>query len=100
MTTDSARRYLIAYDITDDRRRNRLANILASYGDRIQYSVFVADLKPARFVRLHDAIRTLIKPREDSVLLCDLGPTRTINATAFTFVGRQRSITPPDTLIL
>ena len=32
---------LVAYDITVDNRRARLAALLQSWGDRIQYSVFV-----------------------------------------------------------
>lgn len=100
MTTDSARRYLIAYDIAEDRRRNRLAATLGSYGDRIQYSVFVADLKPARFVRLCTKVRELIDVKEDSVLLCDLGATNSITGAVFTFVGQQRTITSRDAIVL
>jgi CRISPR-associated protein Cas2 len=37
-------RYVIAYDISDDRPRVRLANYLLDYGDRVQGSVFEADL--------------------------------------------------------
>ncbi len=36
--------YIIAYDISDDRQRTRLAKMLLDYGDRIQHSVFEADL--------------------------------------------------------
>lgn len=100
MTNEAARRYLIAYDIVQDRRRSRLAEALSSYGDRIQYSVFVADLRPARFVRLRATIRELIDEREDSVLLCDLGAAQSISDAVFTFVGRQRPITPQDAIIL
>ena len=37
-------RYLICYDIPDDRRRNRLSKFLLDYGQRVQYSVFECDL--------------------------------------------------------
>jgi CRISPR-associated protein Cas2 len=37
-------RYVIAYDITNDRQRDRLANLLLDYGDRVQKSVFEAEL--------------------------------------------------------
>ena len=36
--------YLVSYDITDDRSRQRIADLLLDYGDRIQKSVFEADL--------------------------------------------------------
>ena len=37
-------RYIVCYDITDDRRREHLSTILLDFGRRIQESVFVADL--------------------------------------------------------
>jgi CRISPR-associated protein Cas2 len=36
--------YLITYDIASDSRRTRLSRLLEGYGDRVQYSVFEADL--------------------------------------------------------
>jgi CRISPR-associated protein Cas2 len=39
-------RYVIAYDIQDDRRRTRLAELLLDAGDRVQQSVFEALLTP------------------------------------------------------
>lgn len=32
--------YLIAYDISNDRTRNKISKILEGYGDRVQNSVF------------------------------------------------------------
>jgi len=37
------RRYLVAYDIRDDRRLRSIAGCMEGYGTRIQYSVFVCD---------------------------------------------------------
>ena len=70
---DDARRTLIAYDVPDDRRRARLAKLILSYGDRIQYSVFIVDAAPAKVRRIKDEVQELIDPDEDSVLFCDLG---------------------------
>jgi len=100
VTADSARRYLIAYDVPDDKRRTKLAKRLLSYGDRIQYSVFVSDLKPARFVRLRAMINDTVEMAEDSVLICDLGPASSVDAAKFSFVGLDRPITPNASLIL
>ncbi len=36
--------YVIAYDVQDDRQRDRLAHLLLDYGERVQKSVFEADL--------------------------------------------------------
>jgi len=45
-------RYVISYDIEDDAKRTRLANILLDYGDRVQKSVFEADLTPGALEEL------------------------------------------------
>ena len=36
--------FVVAYDIGDDRRRERVARVLTKFGMRIQKSVFVAQL--------------------------------------------------------
>jgi CRISPR-associated protein Cas2 len=56
VSADNVHRFLIAYDIVSDHRRNRIAHTLESYGDRIQYSVFIVDAKPAKIVRLRAAL--------------------------------------------
>ena len=44
------RRYLVAYDIRDDRRLRMIAGCMEGYGTRIQYSVFVYDLSSRELV--------------------------------------------------
>ena len=99
MSRDSARRYLIAYDIADDRRRAHLAHRLSSYGDRIQFSVFVVDTRPAKFVRLRAVLERMIDPQTDSVLICDLGLLAATDAR-FDVIGRSRPLTDADSLII
>lgn len=48
--------YLVSYDITSDKRRKKIANILENYGKRIQYSVFECDLDEKRFRKLYQEI--------------------------------------------
>lgn len=38
--------YLAAYDVGDDRRRERIARVLDHYGHRVQLSVFLVWLEP------------------------------------------------------
>lgn len=45
-------RYVIAYDIEEDRVRTRVAAVLASYGTRVQKSVFECNLEPDALERL------------------------------------------------
>ena len=39
-----AMRYVVTYDIADDRRREDVATLLSGYGPRVQLSVFECDL--------------------------------------------------------
>ncbi|AVM00001.1 CRISPR-associated endonuclease Cas2 [Gordonia iterans] len=86
-------RLLVAYDIVDDRRRTRLANILQSFGDRIQFSVFLVDVTDAQEVRMRAKVNAEIDGRVDSVLFCRLGPTATTGSTSITYLGCRRTTT-------
>lgn len=67
-------RYLIAYDIADDRRRARLASRLLDFGPRLQESLFLAHIDSSRAQHLHSAISAEIDLAADTVHifpLCD-----------------------------
>ena len=59
--------YVIAYDITDDRRRSQVAAVLQAYGDRIQRSVFVCTAEPDLVTEIRSRLAGIIKPETDSV---------------------------------
>ncbi len=56
---------LVAYDIPDDRRRDRLAKLLARYGRRVQYSVFL--LARGSIEEVRRRVSGVIEPAEDDV---------------------------------
>jgi len=97
---EDARRTLICYDIISDRRRTRTANLLSEYGDRVQYSVFVVDISPARLLQLKDRLSSIIDNEEDSILFCDLGRVAKLSEHKFGYLGRSREVTDNDVLIL
>ncbi|NPA76407.1 MAG: CRISPR-associated endonuclease Cas2 [Candidatus Diapherotrites archaeon] len=59
--------FVISYDIPDDRRRFKIANILKSYGERVQYSVFECWLNQAELNRLIEELEDRIELDVDSV---------------------------------
>ncbi len=97
---NDAHRYLVAYDVACDKRRARLARVLSSYGDRIQYSVFIVDAARSKLVRLRSDVKSVIELHEDSVLLCDLGRLAAVDDQIFSVVGRSRPITDAEALII
>jgi len=60
-------RYVIVYDITDDRRRTKIAHVLEAHGDRVQYSVFECHLRDEQFETLWKELGELMERAEDSL---------------------------------
>jgi CRISPR-associated protein Cas2 len=58
---------VIAYDVADDARRQRVMRALEDMGDRVQRSVFEAVLTAEQLSALRERILPLIDPQEDSV---------------------------------
>jgi CRISPR-associated protein Cas2 len=57
-------RIVISYDITDDKRRRKVATILEGYGYRVQYSVFECDITVPQLQKLRQALRRYVKSKE------------------------------------
>jgi len=65
--------YLLAYDIADDRRRQKIARLCEAVAERVQESVFEAYLSQAELDKLLKKIGRVLKKEEDSLriyLLC------------------------------
>jgi len=65
--------YVLAYDMTDDRRRAKIARLMESLGLRVQGSVFEAYLTKSELEKLLKRAVKLMKAEEDSLriyMLC------------------------------
>lgn len=91
--SESVQRLLVAYDIANDARRDRVAVTLQGHGERIQYSVFIVDGRPAEFVRLRLELRTIVDESVDRVLFCNLGARQNAARRAMTYLGRPPTLT-------
>ncbi len=62
-------RYLVAYDIKDNKRRTKLSELLELYGTRVNYSVFEIELSKKELKKLLKTIKEqkLIKKKVDSL---------------------------------
>lgn len=69
------RRYIVCYDIADDRRLYRVHRCVKDFGYQVQYSVYCCDLTELDRVRLCESLRGIIHRDEDRVLMIDLGPS-------------------------
>ena len=61
-------RIVVSYDISDDKRRRKVAGIMEGVGYRVQYSVFECDLTGPQLKKLMRRLRPYVKSREmDSI---------------------------------
>ena len=59
-------KYVVAYDIADDHRREDVATLLSGYGPRVQLSVFECEFRTRREAgSVQGKLRDLIDPVDD-----------------------------------
>lgn len=63
--------HLVSYDVRDDRRLRKVAQILGGCGDRLRYSVFRCRLNAIERERLLWELSSVLEP-EDSLLVIPL----------------------------
>ncbi|WP_373481268.1 CRISPR-associated endonuclease Cas2 [Geminocystis sp.] len=52
---------IISYDIKDNKRRTKIHQILKSYGEWVQYSIFECELTETNYAKLRLRLSKLIK---------------------------------------
>ena len=87
----SRHRYLVCYDVREQRRLRRTHNTMLGYGDPLQYSVFVCDLSGPERVLMEASLREVVNLLEDSVVIVDLGPASGLAEKRIRTLGPRRS---------
>jgi len=82
------RRYLVTYDVSDDRRRDRVFTSCMQHGDHTQFSVFVAELTDKELVMFQATLEKIVHHVQDQVLIFDLGPARSQQGRVVAAVGK------------
>ncbi len=67
------RLYIVAYDISDQKRWRRIFRLMKGYGEWVQLSVFQCRLTPRQHAELISLLDGVIHHTEDHVILMDLG---------------------------
>jgi CRISPR-associated protein Cas2 len=67
------RLYIVAYDISDQKRWRRIFRLMKGYGEWVQLSVFQCRLTPRQHAELIALLDGAIKHDEDHIVLLDLG---------------------------
>ncbi len=65
--------YFVSYDISSNKLRKKVADLLEDYGIRIQYSVFECDLDTRKYRELYAKMTKLTADMQDgSVIFCPI----------------------------
>lgn len=83
------RHFLVAYDISDDKRRSRVFDALMDVGDHVQYSIFLCDLNPMERVALRAHLAGLIDAAQDQIIILDLGDAEESLTGSLECIGRR-----------
>lgn len=82
------RRYIVSYDVADDKRRDRVFRLLHDNGEHMQYSVFLCELNDREFVAMKANLTLVLHHKDDQVLLIDLGLAEAEASTRIDYIGR------------
>ena len=89
--------YIVVYDITCDKRRNKISKLLKGYGRRVQYSVFECVLSIAKYRELQQKLESKLNLAEDNVRFYPLSQ-HTVNGIERW--GISVEITPPPSSMI
>ena len=94
------KRYLVAYDIRDDKRLRRVYKTMQAYGWAMQYSVFICDLDAMELIELRTELGAIINYGEDSIAIIDLGHPEDRGSKCFSFMGQSNPLPTSGPVII
>ena len=97
---DFRRRYLLAYDISDEKRLRQVHKVVKGFGWPMQYSVFICDLDKMELIALRSELGRVMHHQADSVAIIDLGEPRERGRSCFEFMGRAPTLPRSGPLIV
>lgn len=88
---------VIAYDITENRRRNKVADKVQQYGGRINLSVFECMLTDSQLASLQTEITKLIDSKTDKIAFYTLCMDC---YTKITYIPERKTATHTPTIVV
>ncbi|MGC8628265.1 MAG: CRISPR-associated endonuclease Cas2 [Acidimicrobiales bacterium] len=82
-------RYLLCYDVRDERRLRAVHKLADAYGEVLHYSLFVCDLSVAEAITLMASMGRVVNQSVDSVVLIKLA-----SGVQDNLLGRSRWLGP------
>jgi len=66
-------KYIVAYDIGDDKRLRKVFLKMRGFGDPLQYSVFLCELSAREKAIMISELEVIINHKDDSIMIVNLG---------------------------
>ena len=89
--------YLVSYDISNTKTRNKIADTLKNYGQRVQYSVFECRLTEKRWKSMYSQLVKMPFEDEDSIRLYPLCENC---STKIRIIGTSQKTKNPSNIII
>ncbi len=70
--------YIVAYDISDQKRWRRVFRLMNGYGEWLQLSIFQCRLSVQRHAELIALLDGIIHHKDDHLVLLDVGPAERV----------------------
>jgi CRISPR-associated protein Cas2 len=89
--------FVLAYDMTDDKRRAKIAKLMEAVGERVQGSVFEAYLNRTELEKLLKRVKKVLSEKEDSLriyYLCEACHQKPL------MIGHSQLTPPPGLMIV
>lgn len=87
--SNKRRIYLCTYDVSEDKRRSKLFDLLENHGDHVQFSVFLCSLTGVEMQQLTAAAARILHQGEDQLLVVDTGPDAGDWVEGLTCIGKR-----------
>ncbi len=93
-------RFLVAYDIRDDKRLRQVHRTMKGFGWAMQYSVFICDLDVMELTEMRTELSGIIHHGSDSIAIIDLGPPEERGSKCFSFMGQNEPLPTSGPVII
>ncbi len=97
--SNNRRIYLCTYDVSEDKRRTKLFELLKDHGEHVQFSVFLCSLTAMEVKRLGASAAEIIHQEQDQLLVIDIGPDQVDWTSSLSCHGKTWSPTVRSQII-
>lgn len=85
----SRRRFLVTYDVSDNKRVKAVHKAMSDFGRHVQFSVFLCDLNGREFLQMEHRMQKILNLRQDQALIFDLGSSESDRDDQIQSIGRD-----------